>query len=122
MVLRVRVLVLVLVLAGGARADDLQDAAPLIKSLEASRAVLLLRADVVSPGCVDALREMKSMQDQLELDGKTKDHEIPIVRDVLATDYDTAARTCGSDAAVACLGRPAGKLAAACAARLPVPP
>lgn len=125
-------LVLALAVAGAlggsaARADDLDDAAPLQRALDASRQVLLLVPQAVRQDCVDALRELSSTKDSVEFNTRARGvHNLGVARDVLAADYDGAARSCGADAARACAS-PAGTgrtpaLARACAQMQPLPP
>ncbi len=117
----------VLAAASPARADDLDDAAPLQRALSATREVLLLVPQAVHQECVDALRELASTRDTVEFDTRARGiHNLSIARDVLAADYDSAARTCGEDATRACAPAPGGArsaaLASACGKMLPLPP
>ncbi len=113
--------------AGSARADDLDDAGPLQRALSASREVLLLVPQAVHQDCVEALRELASTRETVEFDTRARGiHNLSVARDVLAADYDSAARSCGEDAARACApGTPGARtaaLAAACGRMLPLPP
>ncbi len=122
--------------AGPSRADDLDEAAPLQRALEASRNVLLLAPQAVHQDCVDALRELSSTRESVEFNTRARGaHNLSVARDVLAADYDAAARSCGEDASRACAttgvpaagapaantGRTAG-LVQACARMQPLPP
>ena len=117
-----------LVLGGpAARADDLDDSAPLQRALDASRQVLLLVPQAVRQDCVDALHELSSTRESVEFNTRARGaHNLGVARDVLAADYDSAARSCGEDAARACApSAGAGKaapLARACGQMLPLPP
>ena len=120
-------LAVVLAAAPPARADDLDDAVPLQNALSASREVLLLVPQAVHQDCVDALRELATTRDTVEFDTRARGiHNLSVARDVLAADYDSAARTCGEDAARACAPAAAGArtaaLAKACGKMLPLPP
>lgn len=110
-----------------ARADDLDDAAPLQRALDASRQVLLLVPQAVRQDCVDALRELSSTRESVEFNTRARGvHNLGVARDVLAADYDSAARSCGGDAARACASPVAtGRtpaLTRACAQMQPLPP
>jgi hypothetical protein len=98
-----------------ARADDLDESVPLQHALDASRQVLLLVPQAVHQDCIDALRELSSTKDAVDFDVRTRARNLAVARDVLAADYDSAARSCGEDAARACapasatrVGTPAG--------------
>ncbi len=116
-----------LAVAPCARADDLDEAGPLQAALSASRAVLLLVPQAVGQGCVDDLRELAATRDTVEFNTRARGvHNQSVARDVLAADYDSAARSCGADAARACApggtGARTPALAKACQGMLPLPP
>ena len=118
---------LVLAVAPSVRADDLDEAGPLQAALSASREVLLLAPQAVGQGCVDDLRELASTRDTVEFNTRARGvHNQSVARDVLAADYDSAARSCGADAARACApggtGARTPALAKACHGMLPLPP
>ena len=117
----------VLAMAPPARADDLDEAVPLQRALSASREVLLLVPQAVHQDCVDALRELAATRETVEFDTRARGvHNLSVARDVLAADYDSAARSCGEDAARACApvttGARNATLATACGKMLPLPP
>ena len=102
--------------ASACRADDLEDSVPLQHALQASRDVLLLVPQAVRQDCVDALHELSSTRESVEFNTRIRGaHNLGVARDVLAADYDTAARSCGEDAARACAaaGTPAAGAPAA---------
>ena len=117
----------VLAVVPGVRADALAEAGPLQAALSASREVLLLAPQAVGQGCVDDLRELASTRDTVEFNTRARGvHNQSVARDVLAADYDSAARSCGADAARACApggtGARTPALAKACRGMLPLPP
>ncbi len=121
------VLAVAVALVFPARADDLDEAGPLQNALSASREVLLLVPHAVHQDCVDALRELASTRETVEFDTRARGvHNLSVARDVLAADYDSAARSCGEDAARACAPATGGArtpaLATACGKMLPLPP
>lgn len=114
----------VLAAAPCVHADDLDEAGPVQAALSASRSVLLLVPQAVGQGCVDDLRELATTRDTVEFNTRARGvHNQSVARDVLAADYDSAARSCGADAARACTaGAKAPALAKACQGMLPLPP
>ena len=114
----------VLAVAPCVRADDLDEAGPLQAALSASRAVLLLVPQAVGQACVDDLRELSATRETVEFNTHARGvHNQSMARDVLAADYDTAARSCGADAARACgTGTRTPALDKACRGMLPLPP
>lgn len=116
----------VLAVAAPVRADDLDEAGPLQRALDASREVLLLVPQAVGQDCVDALRELGTTRESVEFNTRARGvHNLSVARDVLAADYDSAARSCGGDAARACApatGTRAAALTRACGRMLPLPP
>lgn len=110
-------------------ADDLGNAAPLQREVNAEIDVIKTAGETPSSECLSALQEMHTAEQQLlALTGdpsnapsgsalaENEQGEVSVGRDVLASDLDGAASACHSDAARACKGSLAGKIAMSCTA------
>ena len=92
---------------GQARAQDAEGSTH--QALDRALAVLRLRTAAAGKTCLDAMAEVRQTEGQVAVLGKngsgTEDKPNPsldIARDVLGSDYDTAAAACTPDAARAC--------------------
>ena len=115
-------------MVGIARADDLTNAAPLQRQVNAEIDAIKISGAAPSDGCVSALQDMHTAeQELLGLTGdpsnapsgsalaENEQGEVAVGRDVLASALDTAASACRSDSARACTGA-SGRIVKACAA------
>nr|WP_240162013.1 hypothetical protein [Gluconacetobacter azotocaptans] len=97
---------------GGSRTASIQ--------LQKDLAVLQGNPDAASQDCLDALKELHKTQDMVAAEeARTKDQDLEVARDVLETDFETAAQVCTPDAASLCDksgASPTPAMAKACAA------
>ena len=114
---------------GTARADDDQDSAAAASDgsqtgraqLNEALAVLRLRPGMASQPCLGAMKDVHETEQQLKAElgngsaARKKNPDLDVARDVLSSDYDNAAQSCGPDAIRACQGKPPPALARACA-------
>nr|WP_246379577.1 hypothetical protein [Gluconacetobacter johannae] len=88
--------------------------------LQKDVAVLQANPDAASSACLDALKELHKTQDMVAAEeSRTKDPDLEVARDVLETDFESAAQACAPDAAALCDKggtSPAPAMAKACAA------
>lgn len=129
MTLQRTALLLALVTACGlaAHADDVTNPAVQQRQVNAEIDAIKTGGQVPSNACLGALQDMHTAEQQIvDLTGSSSNApsgsalaeneqgEAAIARDVFASDLDTAATACRSDAAQACAGSAAVKAAKSC--------
>ncbi|NVN39967.1 hypothetical protein, partial [Ameyamaea chiangmaiensis] len=112
------ILALLIAMPAARAQEDGGDNAMLSRLLQRYLAVLQTSPDEASPACIDALKEMHKTQDQVTAEeGRTKDQDLEVARDVLASDTEDATQICGADAHRLCDGgKQSPALVAACQA------
>ncbi len=105
--------------AGQALAQDAEGSSH--QGLDRALAVLRLRMTAAGKTCLNAMADVHQTEDQVAALGKngsgTEDKPNPsldIARDVLGSDYDTAAAACTPDAARACQAPSGAAMIKAC--------
>ena len=92
-----------------------EDAGPAETHIQHILSILREQPGEASPACLDALKEMHSTEEALQVaTSHQKTSDIDLANDVLETDYQNVTQVCGVDATRVCNSQQSAKLAPLC--------